>query len=298
LGQVLLAKRLGKRRVIAETGAGQHGVATATVAALLGLSCDVYMGEDDTKRQALNVFRMELMGARVIPVKTGSKTLKDAINEALRDWVTNISDTFYVIGSVMGPYPYPLMVRQFQSVIGQETRKQIKKAEGKLPDYVLACVGGGSNSMGIFHPFIADKNVRLVGLEAAGAATLSKGSVGILHGMKTYILQDKNGQIAETNSLSAGLDYPGVGPEHSFLKSTNRAQYFPITDAEALKAFTVLSKEEGIIPALESSHALAYLPKLAPKLAKDKVIVVCLSGRGDKDVDEVRKLVKSSVRGT
>lgn len=198
----------------------------------------------------------------------------------------------------MGPYPYPLMVRQFQSVIGQETRKQIKKAEGKLPDYVLACVGGGSNSMGIFHPFIADKNVRLVGLEAAGAATLSKGSVGILHGMKTYILQDKNGQIAETNSLSAGLDYPGVGPEHSFLKSTNRAQYFPITDAEALKAFTVLSKEEGIIPALESSHALAYLPKLAPKLAKDKVIVVCLSGRGDKDVDEVRKLVKSSVRGT
>ncbi|MGA2090560.1 MAG: tryptophan synthase subunit beta [Endomicrobiales bacterium] len=296
LGQVLLAKRLGKRRVIAETGAGQHGVATATVAALLGLSCDVYMGEEDTKRQALNVFRMELMGARVIPVKSGSKTLKDAINEALRDWVTNVNETFYVIGSVMGPYPYPLMVRQFQSIIGQETRKQIVKLENKLPDYVLACVGGGSNAMGIFHAFTNDKNVRLIGLEAAGAATLAKGSVGVLHGMKTYILQDKNGQIAQTHSISAGLDYPGVGPEHSFLKSSNRAQYFPITDSEALSAFTVLSKEEGIIPALESSHALAYLPKLAPKLKKDKVIVVCLSGRGDKDVDEVRKLVKSGVR--
>lgn len=291
IGQVLLAQRLGKRRVIAETGAGQHGVATATAAALLGLSCDVYMGEEDTLRQALNVFRMELMGARVIPVKTGTRTLKDAINEALRDWVTNVKDTFYVIGSVMGPYPYPLMVRQFQSVIGRESRRQVLKAAGKLPEYVLACVGGGSNSMGIFHAFRGDKNVQLIGLEAAGAATISKGTVGTLHGMKTYLLQDADGQIAGTQSISAGLDYPGVGPEHSYLKDTGRARYFPITDAEALRAFTLLSREEGIIPALESSHALAYLPKLAPKLGKDKVIVVCLSGRGDKDVDEVRKLV-------
>ena len=291
IGQVLLARRLGKRRVIAETGAGQHGVATATAAALLGLSCDVYMGEEDTQRQALNVFRMELMGARVIPVKSGTKTLKDAINEALRDWVTNVSDTFYVIGSVMGPYPYPLMVRQFQSIIGKESRRQIVKAAGKLPDYVLACVGGGSNAMGTFHAFRDDADVRLIGLEAAGAATLCKGTVGTLHGMKTYLLQDADGQIAGTQSISAGLDYPGVGPEHSYLKSTGRATYVPITDAEALRAFSLLSREEGIIPALESSHALAYLPKLAPKLGRDKVIIVCLSGRGDKDVDEVRRMV-------
>ncbi|MCK9582671.1 MAG: tryptophan synthase subunit beta [Endomicrobiales bacterium] len=287
LGQVLLAKRLGKKRVIAETGAGQHGVATATAAAIFGLECVVYMGEEDIRRQALNVYRMELLGAKVIPVTSGTKTLKDAINEAMRDWVTNIANTFYVIGSVMGPYPYPLMVRTFQSIIGKETKQQILAVEGKLPDYVIACVGGGSNSMGIFYNFIKDKNVKLIGLEAAGAATLSKGSVGYLHGMKTYVLQDKYGQILGTHSISAGLDYPGVGPEHSYLKESGRAQYFPITDFEALNAFKMLAIYEGIIPALESSHAFAYLPKLAPKLSKDKIIVVCLSGRGDKDVDSV-----------
>lgn len=289
IGQVLLAKRLGKTRVIAETGAGQHGVATATTAALFGLECAVYMGEEDVRRQALNVFRMELLGAKVIPVRSGSRTLKDAVNEAMRDWVSNVQDTFYVFGSVMGPYPYPLMVRQFQSVIGKEAKRQIMKLEGRLPDYLLACVGGGSNSMGLFSPFYKDKQVKLIGLEADGAATLSKGSLGVLHGMKTYLLQDKNGQVLGTHSISAGLDYPGVGPEHSFYKDSGRAEYYPITDREALAAFKTLSKCEGIIPALESSHALAYLPKLAPKLSKDKIIVVCLSGRGDKDVDTALK---------
>ncbi|OGS24387.1 MAG: tryptophan synthase subunit beta [Elusimicrobia bacterium RIFOXYB2_FULL_50_12] len=291
LGQVLLARRLGKKRVIAETGAGQHGVATATAAALFGIECDVYMGDEDIRRQALNVFRMQLMGARVIPVHSGSKTLKDAINEALRDWVTNVAGTFYVIGSVMGPYPYPLMVRQFQSVIGIETRKQILKKEGRLPSHVLACVGGGSNAMGMFAPFYNDRKVKLIGLEAKGAATLSYGKIGVLHGMKTYVLQDKHGQISETHSISAGLDYPGVGPEHSFYKETKRADYFPVSDKEALEGFTLLSKLEGIIPALESAHTIGYLPKLAPRLSKKDIIVICLSGRGDKDADSVRSLV-------
>jgi len=285
LAQVLLAKRLGKKRVIAETGAGQHGVATATAAALFGLKCEIFMGEEDMRRQALNVFRMELLGAKVTGVSAGSKTLKDAINEAFRDWVGSVKDTYYVIGSTMGAHPYPLMVRTFQSVIGKETKKQMYALEGRLPDYALACVGGGSNSMGMFAPFYSDKSVRLVGLEAAGAATLSKGRVGVLHGMRTYILQDQDGQISETHSISAGLDYPGVGPEHSFFKESGRAEYYPVTDQEALKAFKMLSELEGIIPALESSHALAYLPKLAPKLSKNKIIAVCLSGRGDKDVD-------------
>lgn len=288
LGQVLLAKRLGKKKVIAETGAGQHGVATATAAALFGLECEVFMGEEDVRRQALNVFRMELMGAKVVPVKSGSRTLKDAINEAMRYWVTNVRDTFYVIGSVMCAHPYPLIVREFQSVIGKEARRQILKAEGRLPDYLLACVGGGSNSMGLFHPFYNDKTVKMIGLEAYGAATLSRGSKGVLHGMYTYLLQDKNGQVAVTHSVSAGLDYPGVGPEHSFYKDSGRAQYYPITDRQALEAFKSLSELEGIIPALESSHALAYLPKLAPRLKKSDIIVVCLSGRGDKDVDSVQ----------
>jgi len=288
LGQVLLARRLGKKRVIAETGAGQHGVATATAAALFGLACDVYMGEEDVHRQALNVFRMELMGARVIPVKSGSRTLKDAINEAMRDWVTNVKDTFYAIGSVMGPHPYPLMVRDFQSVIGKEARKQILRAEGKLPKFLLACVGGGSNSMGLFHPFYNDKEVKFIGLEAAGAATLSRGSLGVLHGMRTYLLQDKHGQVASTHTISAGLDYPGVGPEHSFYKDSGRAQYLPITDQQALAAFKTLSELEGIIPALESAHALAYLPVIAPKLRKSDIVIACLSGRGDKDVDSVQ----------
>ena len=292
LGQVLLAKRLNKTRIIAETGAGQHGVATATAAALFGLKCEVYMGEEDIHRQELNVFRMELLGAKVIPVKSGSKTLKDAVNEAMRDWVTNVEDTFYVIGSVVGPYPYPLMVRQFQSVIGKETKKQILKIESKLPDYLLACVGGGSNSIGFFYPFYNDKKVKFIGLEAAGAATLVKGSKGVFHGMKTYILQNKNGQISPTHSISAGLDYPGIGPEHSFFKDSGRAKYLPITDMEALEAFKTLSEMEGIMPALESSHALAYLPKIAPKLKKTETIVVCLSGRGDKDVDSIETILK------
>lgn len=288
LAQVLLAKRLGKKRVIAETGAGQHGVATATAAALLGLKCEVYMGTEDVRRQALNVFRMELLGAKVIPVDAGSRTLKDAINEAMRDWVGTVKETYYVIGSTMGPHPYPRMVREFQSIIGKETKRQMLALEGRLPDYAIACVGGGSNSMGMFAPFYGDQ-VRLIGLEAAGAATLSKGKVGVLHGMRTFVLQDKDGQISETHSISAGLDYPGVGPEHSYFKETGRAKYYPVTDAEALKAFKTLSMVEGIIPALESSHALAYLPKLAPKLPKSSIIAVCLSGRGDKDVDSAIK---------
>ncbi len=292
LGQVLLAKRLGKKRVIAETGAGQHGVATATAAALLGLECEIFMGTDDVKRQALNVYRMQLMGAKVNPVSSGTRTLKDAINEAMRDWVSTVKTTFYCVGSVMCAAPYPLMVRNFQSVIGKEARAQILKYEGKLPKAVVACVGGGSNSIGLFHAFFNDKEVKMVGLEAAGAATLSNGTVGYLHGMKTYVLQDKDGQICGTHSISAGLDYPGIGPEHSYYRDSGRAEYHPINDAQCLKAFSLLSKKEGIIPALESAHAFAWLPNLAPKLKKSDSIIVCLSGRGDKDVDSIRALIK------
>jgi tryptophan synthase beta chain len=299
LGQALLAKRMGKKRIIAETGAGQHGVATATVAALLGFECDVYMGEEDTVRQALNVFRMELMGTRVIPVSSGTKTLKDAINEAFRDWVANVNNTYYLIGSVMGGHPYPMIVRDFQSVIGKETRQQILDKESRLPDYLIACVGGGSNAMGTFYPFYEDKEVRFIGVEAGGlgietmkhGATLCAGDVGVLHGMMTYILQDENGQIMPTHSVSAGLDYPGVGPEHSFYKDTDRAEYVSVTDNEALDAFKLLSVQEGIIPALESAHAVAYAAKLAPKLDKSEIIVICLSGRGDKDVQSVSQIV-------
>lgn len=295
LGQVLLAIRMGKRRIIAETGAGQHGVATATVAALFGLECEIFMGDEDIKRQAINVFKMKLLGAKVTPVHSGSKTLKDAMNEAIRDWVTNVRTTYYVIGSVAGPHPYPMIVRDFQAVIGKETKRQILLKEGAIPDYIVACVGGGSNAMGIFYAFLKDK-VRLVGVEAAGlglstghhAATLCQGSLGVLHGSKSYILQDRDGQIKIAHSISAGLDYPGVGPEHSYLKKTGRAQYVSVTDKEALEGFQMLTKLEGIIPALESSHALYYATKLAKKLPKNKTIVVCLSGRGDKDIDIVR----------
>lgn len=297
LGQVLLAKKMGKKRVIAETGAGQHGVATATVAALMGMECVVYMGEEDTERQALNVFRMELLGAKVVPVKTGTKTLKDAVNEAMRVWTSRADDTFYVLGSVMGPHPYPEMVRDFQSVIGREVKSQIMASEGRLPDVVMACVGGGSNAMGIFYDFIPDKEVRLIGVEAAGrgvdtretAATISRGSLGIFHGMKSYFLQDKYGQIAPVYSISAGLDYPGIGPEHAFLHDSGRAEYVPATDEEAVAAFSYLSKTEGIIPAIESAHALAYAMKLAPTMGKDRIIVVNLSGRGDKDVAAIAR---------
>ncbi len=298
LGQVLLAKRMGKRRVIAETGAGQHGVATATAAAMLGLPCDVYMGREDTERQALNVYRMQLLGARVIPVDSGTRTLKDAINEALRDWVTHVRDTFYVIGSVVGPHPYPQMVRDFQSVIGREARQQVLDREGRLPDAVVACVGGGSNAMGLFSAFVQDPSVRLVGVEAGGlglhtgqhAASLTAGSPGVLHGAYTYLLQDDAGQVLGTHSVSAGLDYPAVGPEHAYLKETGRAEYVPVTDVEALEAFHLLAELEGILPALEPAHAVAYLPSLARQLRPGAVVVVGLSGRGDKDVDTVRKL--------
>lgn len=297
LGQVMLAKKMGKKRVIAETGAGQHGVATATVAALMGMECVVYMGEEDTERQALNVFRMELLGAKVVPVKTGTKTLKDAVNEAMRVWTSRADDTFYVLGSVMGPHPYPEMVRDFQSVIGREVKSQIMASEGRLPDVVMACVGGGSNAMGIFYDFIPDKEVRLIGVEAAGrgvdtretAATISRGSLGIFHGMKSYFLQDKYGQIAPVYSISAGLDYPGIGPEHAFLHDSGRAEYVPATDEEAVAAFSYLSKTEGIIPAIESAHAVAYAMKLAPTMEKDRIIVVNLSGRGDKDVAAIAR---------
>jgi tryptophan synthase beta chain len=300
LGQALLAKRMGKKRIIAETGAGQHGVATATVAALLGFECDVYMGEEDTVRQALNVFRMELMGTKVIPVSSGTKTLKDAINEAFRDWVANVQDTYYLIGSVMGGHPYPMIVRDFQSVIGKETKQQILEKEGRLPDYLIACVGGGSNAMGMFYPFYEDADVRFIGVEAGGlgietmkhGATLCAGDVGILHGMMTYILQDENGQIMPTHSISAGLDYPGVGPEHSFYKDANRSEYVSVTDDETIEAFKLLSMQEGIIPALESAHAVAYTAKIAPKLDKSSIIVICLSGRGDKDVQSVSQMVR------
>ena len=298
LGQALLAKRMGKRRIIAETGAGQHGVATATVCAALGLECLVYMGTEDMKRQAVNVYRMDLLGATVEPVESGSRTLKDAINECIRDWVTNVRTTHYLIGSAVGPHPYPMMVRDFQSVIGREARGQFLEAEGRLPDYVVACVGGGSNSIGAFFPFVDDTGVRLVGVEAGGAgietgehaATLVAGRPGVLHGSMSYLLQDPNGQIQETHSVSAGLDYPGVGPEHAHLKDSGRADYVSSTDTEALEAFDLFSRLEGIIPALEPAHALAYVARLAPQLSGDKTVLVCLSGRGDKDIDTVRAL--------
>jgi tryptophan synthase beta chain len=298
LGQGLMAARMGKRRIIAETGAGQHGVATATVCAMLGLQCVVYMGSVDVERQALNVFRMQLMGAEVRPVDSGTATLKDAINEAFRDWVANVGDSYYLIGSVVGPHPYPEMVREFQSVIGREARVQMHDETGALPDYVVACVGGGSNAMGIFHPFVDDRSVKLVGVEAGGrgsglgehAATLVYGVEGVLHGARTYVLQDEHGQIAGTHSVSAGLDYPGVGPEHSYLKKSGRAQYAAIEDDEALSAFRELSRTEGIIPALETAHALAYAIQLAQGEAKGKTILVNLSGRGDKDVSQVRDM--------
>lgn len=295
LGQGLLAQRMGKQRIIAETGAGQHGVATAAVCAMLGLECIIYMGEEDMHRQSLNVFRMKLMGAEVRSVSGGSRTLKDAINEAIRDWVTNVSDTYYLLGSVVGPYPYPLMVRDFQSIIGRETREQIMAICNRLPDYIIACVGGGSNAIGIFYPFLNDKAVRLIGVEAAGrgletgehAASLVAGKAGILHGTKSYVLQDSNGQIRETHSVSAGLDYPGVGPEHSYLKDTGRATYVAVDDKEALDGFQLLCKTEGITPALEPAHAIFYTAKIASSLNREQIIVVNLSGRGDKDMDIV-----------
>ena len=294
LGQALLAKQMGKKRLIAETGAGQHGVATAIVGAALGMPVDVYMGEVDTQRQALNVFRMELMGARVIPVRSGTRTLKDAINEALRDWVANVRDTYYLIGSVVGPHPYPLIVRNFQSVIGREAREQITKREGRLPDAVVACVGGGSNAIGIFYPFLSD-DVELIGVEAGGegietgrhSATLCAGDAGVLHGTLSYLLQDEHGQVLPTHSISAGLDYPGVGPEHAMLRDTRRVTYAAVNDPEVLDAFRFLSKTEGIIPALESAHAVAYVVKNAERFDKDDIVIINLSGRGDKDVAEV-----------
>ena len=297
LGQGLLAKRMGKRRVIAETGAGQHGVATATVCAMLGLEGIVYMGEEDIRRQSPNVFRMKLLGAKVVPVTSGSKTLKDAINEAIRDWVTNVRTTHYLLGSAVGPHPYPTIVRDLQSIIGREARRQALEQIGRLPDYAVACVGGGSNAIGLFHPFLGDPQVKLVGVEAGGegistgrhAASLVAGRVGVLHGAKSYVLQDAAGQIKETHSISAGLDYPGVGPEHSHLKDTGRATYVSVTDVQALQAFQLLCEKEGIIPALESSHAIAYAVELARGLPEDKVMVVNLSGRGDKDVYTVAK---------
>jgi len=297
LGQALLARQIGKKRLIAETGAGQHGVATAIAGAVLGLPVEVYMGETDTQRQALNVFRMELMGATVIPVKSGTRTLKDAINEALRDWVANVQDTHYLIGSVVGPHPYPQMVRDFQSVIGRETREQVQKKEGRLPDAIVACVGGGSNAIGIFHPFLSD-DVRLIGVEAAGkgietgehSASLCAGEAGVLHGALSYLLQDRYGQVLPTHSIAAGLDYPGVGPEHAMLKDSSRVTYDAVTDGDVLEAFTFLSRMEGIIPALESAHAVAYVMKNAGRFDTEDIIVINLSGRGDKDVAEVAKM--------
>lgn len=297
LGQALLAKKMGKKRLIAETGAGQHGVATATAAALMGMECEIFMGKEDTQRQALNVFRMELLGAKVHPVTSGTQTLKDAVNETMREWASRVEDTFYLLGSVMGPHPFPMMVRDFQSIIGKEVKAQLKRKEGRLPDAVLACVGGGSNAMGLFYDFINDPSVRLIGCEAAGkgvdtalhAATISKGSLGIFHGMKSYFCQDEYGQIAPVYSISAGLDYPGIGPEHSYLHDSGRAQYVSITDDEAVNAFEYLTKTEGIIPAIESSHAVAHARKLAPTMRKDQIIVINLSGRGDKDVAAIAK---------
>jgi len=300
LGQVLLAKKMGKTRIIAETGAGQHGVATATAAAFFGLPCRVYMGEEDMRRQRLNVFRMQLQGAEVVPVTSGTATLKDAINETIRDWVSNIRTTHYVLGSVVGPHPYPMMVRDFQSVIGRETKEQILASEGRLPGYLIACVGGGSNSMGLFYPFLEDE-VELIGVEAGGlglstgnhGASLARGTVGVLHGSKSLLLQNPDGQILATHSLAAGLDYPGVGPEHAYLKETGRARYETVTDKEALEAFELLSRLEGIIPALESAHAVAYVKKIAPGLDKDEIIVINLSGRGDKDVEQASGIISS-----
>jgi tryptophan synthase beta chain len=303
IGQILLARRMGKTRIIAETGAGQHGVATATVAARFGLPCVVYMGEVDIERQKPNVFRMRLLGAEVRPVTSGSRTLKDAMNEALRDWVANVHDTFYIIGSAAGPHPYPAMVRDFQTVIGEETKRQILAAEGRLPDLLVACVGGGSNAIGLFHPFLDDPDVAICGVEAAGegvntphhAATISKGSPGVLHGARSYLLQDADGQVLEAHSISAGLDYPGVGPEHSWLKDQGRVEYVSVTDTEALNAFELLSRLEGIIPALEPSHAIAHVSRVAQHYGKDKVIVAGLSGRGDKDVFTVAKALGETI---
>lgn len=300
IGQAVLAKRMGKKKVIAETGAGQHGVATATVAALLGLECKVFMGQEDTKRQQLNVFRMKMLGAEVIPVTSGTRTLKDAGNETLRYWVSHVEDTFYILGSVVGPHPYPMMVRDFQRVIGDETRKQILKQEGRLPDAIVACVGGGSNAIGIFYPFLEDSHVRLIGVEAAGegldtdrhAATMTKGSRGVFQGSMSYLLQDEFGQVKPAHSISAGLDYPGIGPEHAWLKDSGRAEYVPITDQEALDALALLSRKEGIIPALESAHAIAHTVKLAQELGKDGLIVVNLSGRGDKDMESIMQYME------
>ncbi|NLL00256.1 MAG: tryptophan synthase subunit beta [Clostridiales bacterium] len=297
LGQVLMAKKMGKTRVIAETGAGQHGVATATAAALLGLECEIFMGKEDTKRQALNVFRMELLGAKVHEVTSGTQTLKDAVNETFKEWTNRINDTHYVLGSVMGPYPFPDMVRDFQSVIGKEVKEQMLEAEGRLPDIILACVGGGSNAIGIFHEFIEHPEVRLIGCEAAGhgvetdktAATMATGRLGVFHGMKSYFCQDEYGQIAPVYSISAGLDYPGVGPEHAYLKDIKRAEYVPVTDKEAVEAFEYLSRTEGIIPAIESAHAVAYALRLAPTLGQDKIMVINISGRGDKDVAAIAR---------
>jgi len=295
VGQILLARRMGKKRVIAETGAGQHGVATATVAALFGLECEIFMGKEDIRRQALNVFRMKLLGAKVTEVTSGTATLKDAMNDALRHWVTHVRDTFYVIGTVAGPHPYPMLVRDFQSVIGEESKQQLHEAEGRLPNVAVACIGGGSNAMGLFYPFLKDTSVRLLGVEAAGfgvetgkhAASISAGAPGVLHGNKTYLLQDDDGQIQHAHSISAGLDYPGVGPEHAHLNDIERAEYVSVTDEEALNAFQKLTRTEGIIPALESAHAIAEVMKLAPTLDRDQIILVCLSGRGDKDIHTV-----------
>ena len=300
VGQVLLARRMGKNRVIAETGAGQHGVATATIAALFGMECEVFMGKEDIRRQALNVFRMKLLGAKVTEVTSGTATLKDAMNDALRHWVTHVRDTFYVIGTVAGPHPYPLLVRDFQSVIGNEAKRQLQQAEGRLPDMAVACIGGGSNAMGLFYPFIEDSSVRLLGVEAAGfgvetgkhAASISAGAPGVLHGNKTYLLQDDDGQIRHAHSISAGLDYPGVGPEHAHLHDIERAEYVSVTDQEALDAFQTLTRTEGIIPALESAHAVAQVIKLAPQMDKEQILLVCLSGRGDKDIHTVADAMK------
>lgn len=298
LGQALLAKHMGKKRIVAETGAGQHGVAAATAATLLGIACDVYMGLEDIKRQKANVFRMKTLGARILPVKTGSKTLKDACNEAFRDWVANVDKTYYLLGSAVGPHPYPELVRDFQTVIGKETKKQILKQDKRLPDFLVACIGGGSNAVGFFHPFFNQSKVKFIGVEAAGfglgkacAASLVKGQVGVFHGSKSYVLQEKGGQIKNAHSIAPGLDYPGVGPEHSFYKSIRRAEYQAVTDREALEGFNLLSRQEGIIPALEAAHAVYYLKKLA-KNNKGKTVILCLSGRGDKDLDIVRKLSK------
>jgi tryptophan synthase beta chain len=295
LGQALLARRMGKKKVIAETGAGQHGVATATVAALFGMECKIFMGEEDIRRQAPNVFRMKILGAQVVPVKSGTATLKDAMNEAMRYWVSSVRDTFYVIGTTAGPHPYPKMVRDFQAVIGRETKKQILKLEGRNPDVLIACVGGGSNAMGIFHPFRHEKKCAMYGVEAAGrglrtsehSASINGGSVGVLHGNKTYLLQDEHGQVRDAYSIAAGLDYPGIGPEHAYFHATKKVKYVAVTDAEAIAAFHFLSLKEGIIPALESAHAIAHAIKIAPKMAKDKIIIICLSGRGDKDAQTI-----------